>query len=160
MELCSMLCASLDGRGVWERMDTWTCMAEPLHCSPENITTLLIGYTPIQNKHFKPLYLWTHQKYFILSHKMKRSSVDNFISKPNLGTQFSSVQFSRSVVSNSLQPYELQHARPHCPSSTSRVYLNLCPIELVMPSSHLILCRPLLLRPPIPPSIRVFLPAP
>ncbi|CAN0451441.1 unnamed protein product [Rangifer tarandus platyrhynchus] len=30
------------------------------------------------------------------------------------------------------------------------------PIELVMPSSHLILCRPLLLLPPIPPSIRVF----
>ena len=29
-------------------------------------------------------------------------------------------------------------------------------IELVMPSSHLILCRPLLLLPPIPPSIRVF----
>ena len=30
------------------------------------------------------------------------------------------------------------------------------PIELVMPSSHLILCRPLLLLPPIPPSIRLF----
>ena len=30
------------------------------------------------------------------------------------------------------------------------------PIELVMPSSHLILCHPLLLLPPIPPSIRVF----
>ena len=29
-------------------------------------------------------------------------------------------------------------------------------IELVMPSSHLILCRPLLLLPPIPPIIRVF----
>ena len=34
--------------------------------------------------------------------------------------------------------------------------LKLMPIELVMPSSHLILCRPLLLLPPIPPSIRVF----
>ena len=34
--------------------------------------------------------------------------------------------------------------------------LRLTPIELVMPSSHLILCRPLLLLPPIPPSIRVF----
>ena len=33
---------------------------------------------------------------------------------------------------------------------------KLMPIELVMPSSHLILCRPLLLLPPIPPSIRVF----
>ena len=34
--------------------------------------------------------------------------------------------------------------------------LKLMSIELVMPSSHLILCRPLLLLPPIPPSIRVF----
>ena len=30
-------------------MDTCICMAESLHCSPETITTLLIGYTPIQN---------------------------------------------------------------------------------------------------------------
>ena len=34
--------------------------------------------------------------------------------------------------------------------------LKLMPIESVMPSSHLILCRPLLLLPPIPPSIRIF----
>ena len=46
-ELCSMLCGSLDGRGVWERMDTCICMAESLCCTPETITTLLIGYTPI-----------------------------------------------------------------------------------------------------------------
>ena len=38
----------------------------------------------------------------------------------------------------------------------SRSLLKLMPIELVMPSSHLILCRPLLLLPPIPLSIRVF----
>ena len=63
-----------------------------------------------------------------------------------------SVQFSHSVVSDSLQPHESQHARPPCPSPTPR----LTSIESVMPSSHLILCRPLLLLPPIPPSIRVF----
>ena len=40
----------------------------------------------------------------------------------------SSVQFSGSVVSNSLRPHELQHARPACPSSTSGVYSNLCPL--------------------------------
>jgi len=48
MKLCSMLCASLDGRefgGEWIRV----CRAESLHCSPETITTLLISYTPIQN---------------------------------------------------------------------------------------------------------------
>ena len=37
---------------------------------------------------------------------------------------FSSVQFSRSVVSDSLQPHESQHARPPCPSPTPRVHSN------------------------------------
>ena len=48
-----MLCGSLDGRGVWGRMDTCMCMAESLPYSPEIITTLLIGYTPTQSKKFK-----------------------------------------------------------------------------------------------------------
>ena len=38
--------------------------------------------------------------------------------------QFSSVQFSHSVVSNSLRPHESQHARPPCPSPTPRVHSN------------------------------------
>ena len=41
----------------------------------------------------------------------------------------SSVQFSCSVVSNSLRPHELQHARPSCPSPTLRVYSNPCPLS-------------------------------
>ena len=49
MKLCSMLCGSLDGREVWGRMDTCIRMAEPLCCSLEMTTTLLIGYIPIQN---------------------------------------------------------------------------------------------------------------
>ena len=40
-----------------------------------------------------------------------------------------SVQFSRSVVSDSLQPNELQHARPPCPSPTPRVHPNPCPLS-------------------------------
>ena len=40
---------------------------------------------------------------------------------------FVSVQFSHSVVSDSLQPHELQHARPPCPSATPGVYSNSCP---------------------------------
>ena len=40
---------------------------------------------------------------------------------------FSSVQSSRSVVSNSLQPHEPQYTRPPCPSPTAGVYPNLCP---------------------------------
>ena len=42
---------------------------------------------------------------------------------------FSSVQFSCSVVSDSLWPHELQHARPCCPSPTSRVHPNPCPLS-------------------------------
>ena len=64
-------------------------------------------------------------------------------------------QISCSVMSDSLRPHESQHARPPCPSPTPRVHW-LTSIESVMPSSHFILCRPLLLLPPIPPSIRVF----
>ena len=40
--------------------------------------------------------------------------------------------------------------------TNSRSSLRLTSIESVMPSSHLLLCRPLLLLPPIPPSIRIF----
>ena len=47
MELCSMLCGSLDGMGVWGRVDTSLYMAESLGCPPETVTTLLISHTPI-----------------------------------------------------------------------------------------------------------------
>ena len=67
-----------------------------------------------------------------------------------------SVQFSLSVVSNSLLPHELQHAKLPCPSPTPRACSNSCSIESVMPFNHLILCRPLLLLPSIFPSIKVF----
>ena len=66
-----------------------------------------------------------------------------------------SVQFSRSVVSDSLWPQESQHTRSPCPSPTPSLPKPMS-IESVMPSSHLILCHPLLLLPPILPSIRVF----
>ena len=79
-----------------------------------------------------------------------------YVFKNIIWIQDSSVQFSRSVVSDSLRPHESQHARPPCPSPTPGVHSDSMSIESMMPSSHLILCRPLLLLPPIPPSIRVF----
>ena len=45
-ELCSMFCGTLDGKGVWERVDSYICMAESLCCLPETITALLISYIP------------------------------------------------------------------------------------------------------------------
>ena len=46
-----------------------------------------------------------------------------------LPSPFSSVQFSRSIMSDSLRPHELQHARPPCPLPTPRVYPNSCPLS-------------------------------
>ena len=43
--------------------------------------------------------------------------------------KFSSVQFSRSVVSDSLRPHESQHARPPCPSPTPRVHSDSRPLS-------------------------------
>ena len=47
-----MLCGSLDGRRVQGRMHPCICMAESLHCLRKVTTTLLITYSPIQNKKF------------------------------------------------------------------------------------------------------------
>ena len=76
----------------------------------------------------------------------KGSHCGSFKVNLNIGL---SVQFSRLVVSGSLQPHELQH---------SQSLPKLMSIELVMPSSHLILCCPLVLLPPIPPSIAYYSP--
>ena len=86
--------------------------------------------------------------------------------KPKLGTYqlcdfnnsliyFCLLLFSCSIVSNSLQPHKLQHARLSC-STISWSLLKLMSIESVMPPNHLILCHPLFLLPLIIPSIRVF----
>ena len=64
-----------------------------------------------------------------------------------------SVQFSRSVMSNSLWCYEPQHIRPPCPPPTPALHPNPCPLSRWC---HLILCRLLLFLPSIFPSIRVF----
>ena len=62
-------------------------------------------------------------------------------------------QISHSVMSDFLQPHESQASLSITNSQSS---LKLMSIESVIPSSHLILCRPLLLLLAIPPSIRVF----
>ena len=67
---------------------------------------------------------------------------------------FSSVQ-SLSHVQLFATPWTEAH-QASLSITNSQSLLKLMSIELVMPSNHLILCRPLLLLPPIPPSIRVF----
>ena len=65
--------------------------------------------------------------------------------------QFSSV----TQLCSTLWPHESQHARLPCPSSIPEVYPNPCPSSRWCHPA-ISSCHPLLLRPPIPPSIRVF----
>ena len=61
MELCSMSCDRLGGRGIWGRMDECVYMAESLLCS-ETVTALLISYIPVRNKSFKNIQTATTEK--------------------------------------------------------------------------------------------------
>ena len=80
MELCYALCGNLDGRGVWERMDTCIYVAESLHCSSETITTLLIDYTPIQNKKLKKKKMW--YTYTIEYYSVRKKAICNSMDGP------------------------------------------------------------------------------
>ena len=75
--------------------------------------------------------------------------------EPQAVSDIGSVQFSRSVVSDSLRPHESQHTRPPCPSPAPRAYPNSCPSSRWCHPA-ISSCRPLLLLPSIFPSIRVF----
>ena len=88
-----------------------------------------------------------HERYSMGNEDMKRYVA-------SLGIQFSSVQ-SLSRVRLFATTWITAH-QASLSISNSRSSLKLMSIESVMPSSHLILCHPLLLLPPIPPSIRVF----
>ena len=86
--------------------------------------------------------------------KMKRQEINNLLSR---SVQFSSVQFS-SVAQSCLTLCDpMNCSTPGLPVHHHLLEsIRLTSIESVMPSSHLILCKPLLLLPPIVPSIRVF----
>ena len=77
-----------------------------------------------------------------------------FLTITEMHILFSSVQ-SLSHVQLFATPWIAAH-QASLSITSSQSLLKLMSIESVMPSSHLILCRPLLLLPPIPPSIRVF----
>ena len=66
-----------------------------------------------------------------------------------------SIQFSHSIVSDSATPW-IAACQASLSVTISQSSLRLMSIESVMPSRHFILCRPLFLLPPVPPSIRVF----
>ena len=104
-------------------------------CTPN---TRSLGLIPGQGSRSHKLQLRVHLPKLKIPHAIAKSR---------------SVQFSRSVVSDSLWPHESQHARPPCPSQTPGVYSNSC---LSSQWYHPVISSrcPLLLLPPIPPASR------
>ena len=100
---------------------------------------LIKGPNPITIKCFLSLYSFIH-------HHISRTSIQ----------QFSSLQFSCSVVFNSATPWIAAH-RVSLSITISWSLLKLMSIESVMPSNYPILCHPLFLSPSVFPRIRVFL---
>ena len=96
-------------------------------------------YNLISGFSLKPgLYIWKYLIYALLKPSLKNFDHDlasmwkecNFtVFWIFFGIALHLVQFSHSVVSNSLQPHGLQHTRPPCPSPTPRVYPNSCPLS-------------------------------
>ena len=128
-----------------------------MNCSP-------LGYSV--HRIFQARVLEFPKPDFLLSHTllltrtpshMQKCYLPSFIMQRilnNVSTKAQSVQFSRSVVSNSLQLHAARQASLSITNSRSSP--KPMSTESVMPSNHLILCRPLLLLPSIFPSIRVF----
>ena len=115
----------------------YTCVYVPMHISTKDFLPFslhIIIFTPISNILF---FIYNISIVFL-----------------NQRLQFSSVQ-SLSRVWLFATPW-IAAREASLSITSSRSSLRLTSIESVMPSSHLILCRPLLLLPQIPPSIRVF----
>ena len=97
-----------------------------------------------------------HYTFLNFSVDLKKDWYHSFYSsKPYSSNSMLLVQFSRSVVSDSVTPWTAAH-QASLSITNSQSLLKLMSIESVMPSNHLILCCPLLLLPSIFPSIRVF----
>ena len=110
-------------------------------------------FTELFESKFQTSWLFSNNTVFFSRKRTYSYIISLFFKIRKFNIQFSSVQ----SLSRSLRPHESHAARQASPFITiSRSSLRLTSIESVMPSSHLILGHPLLLLPPIPPSIRVF----
>ena len=112
------------------------CSPKQTFCAYEHMTsapTEVIEKTVLQTKGLSCSYI-TWRKWHVFSRPSEKpeltSSDQRWGCSPWLCAslrRLSSVQFSRSVMSDSLRPHELQHARPPCPSPTLGVHPNSCP---------------------------------
>ena len=72
-------------------MNTCISMAESLHCSPEITITLLIGYTPIQNKKFK---IWKKKRTKEPQSGNNSNTINREVNKPNVAYPYDIILFS------------------------------------------------------------------
>ena len=93
-----------------------TCCLKLCEISFSRDSRWFLSINKIKSYHFYCLCLWKHYKLHMID-QIELIYI----------CIYSSVQFSHSVVSDSLWPHEPQHARPPCPSPTPRVYANPCP---------------------------------
>ena len=100
--------------------DTWGQLTLKTHCHCEQCCFGLMSLSDPQLLHFSLL--------FLLHCPTSLSTIFFFPSSFNR-LSLCSVQFSRSVTSDSLRPHGLQHARPACPSPTPGAYSNACPLS-------------------------------
>ena len=133
----------------------WTFVGKVMSRLFNILSRLVIAFLS-RSKH--PSWLQSPSAVILESKKIKSDTVSTVF--PSLchevmGLDAYSVQFSHSVMSHSATPW-IAARQASLSITISRSSLRLTSIESVMPSSQLILCRPLLLLPPIPPSIRVF----
>ena len=130
----------------WEFLPPKTFPSEPYSC--KNLTWLF-NYFPNFLCFFVIVYELDISLFLVLS-----NATETLHKSRILCLQFSLVQ-SLSRVWLFVTPWTVAH-QASMSITNSQSSLRFASIESVMPSSHLILCRPLLLLPPIPPSIRIF----
>ena len=104
------------------------------------------GYVSQKQYNIMPFQIYLFYTWYDLLLTVHSSIILNF-KMPKKGP-FSSVQFSRSIMSHSLWPPWIAARQASLSFTNSWSSLRLTSIKLVMPSSHLILCCPLLLLPP------------
>jgi len=111
---------------IWAFLPCWNCVCESVwrRC-PINAIRRWITPDPFtQAIEPRPLFFWNSWYKKCVQSTLSKVPCDN---KKWVQTVLTSVQFSHSVVSDSLQPHESQHARPPCPSPTPGVHSNSCP---------------------------------
>ena len=130
--------------GITTALTIWTFVGKVMSLLFNILSRFVIAFLP-RSKCLLILWLQSSSAVILETRNIKSVTVSTF----------SSFQFIRLFVSDSLRLHGLQHTRLPCPSSTPGACSNIF-IELVMTSNHLILCHPLLLLHSMFPSISVF----